>query len=67
MYESQIKFRYLAGTSAGGRTTLGEMQRYPEDYNWYFVNGRVLLGHFIYWIKVGLYSLWIMKITLFPN
>ena len=33
MYESQIKFRYLAGTSAGGRTTLGEMQRYPEDYN----------------------------------
>ena len=33
MYESQIKFRHLAGTSAGGRTTLGEMQRYPEDNN----------------------------------
>lgn len=38
VYKIKPKFSYLAGTSAGGRTTLGEIQRYPEDYDGYISN-----------------------------
>lgn len=48
VYESKIKFSYLAGTSPGGRTTLGEMQSYPEDYTDISLTVQFLLGHFIY-------------------
>ena len=33
VYGKDPVFSYISGISAGGRTTHGEVQRYPEDYN----------------------------------
>lgn len=38
VYGCKSKYSYLNGTSAGGRTTLGELQRYPKDYDGYYCN-----------------------------
>ena len=38
VYGRKPEYSYLNGTSAGGRTTLGELQRYPEDYDGYYAN-----------------------------
>ena len=33
VYGKKPVFSYISGISAGGRTTYGEVQRYPQDYN----------------------------------